>query len=95
MVNPPAQGPEADAKEIGRYLVLSRQRWEDVARHICTDSVASVKGTRDEEMEVRETKTEEAQGIQSENGMNVDSRDIWNLGYVQVCISTPGGGGPR
>lgn len=34
----------ADAKEIGCYLVLSRQRREDAARHICTDSVASAKG---------------------------------------------------
>lgn len=32
MVNPPAGGPEADAKEIGLHLVLTRQRWEDMAR---------------------------------------------------------------
>lgn len=35
-------------------------------------------------MEVKETKTEEAQVIQLEDGMGVNSRDTWGSGCFQV-----------
>lgn len=37
-------------------------------------------------MEVTENKAEKAQGVQLEDGINMDSRDVWNLDYIPVCI---------